>query len=295
MTGIAVTQRSVRRLAVSIALALVGACGDHRAPTSPGNPLPQTYAGFPGFDIGVYPGDATLSAWRAPASPYRWVGYYLAAPCHRDVTWMGTYQKVSALGWGTAVIYVGQQDWSQIPDLIPLSNRAAPSIELDRAAPLATSTAVTCSASLLASAQGAAEAADAIAKAMGEGVPLGSAIFLDIEYVTNVSQPLIDYMTAWIGGVLADGRYRPAVYCAKSNAATVYGVATAAYKSAGRQDTPPFWIAASSGFAITRAPSEVGLAYATVWQGMFDVSQSFGGYAATIDVDVASTPSPSAP
>jgi hypothetical protein len=98
-----------------------------------------------------------------------------------------------------------------------------------------------------------------------------------------------------MAALLADGRFRPAIYCAKSNAGVVYAAATEAYTAAGRHDAPPFWIAGSAGFAITKAPTEVGLSYATVWQGLFDVSQSWGGVAATIDVDVASTPSPSAP
>jgi len=75
----------------------------------------------------------------------------------------------------------------------------------------------------------------------------------------------------------------------------VYAAATAAYAAAGRHDAPPFWIASSTGFAITSAPTNVGLTYATVWQGLLDVSLSWGGMSATIDVDVASTPSPSSP
>ena len=42
-------------------------------------PPKVTFAGYPGFDIGVYPGDAALTAWRYPTSPYHWVGYYLTA------------------------------------------------------------------------------------------------------------------------------------------------------------------------------------------------------------------------
>lgn len=276
-------------------IALAGACSDAHRATAPLEPATPTFAGYPGFDIGVYPGDATLAAWKYPTSPYHWVGYYLAAPCHRDVTWMGQYKKLTDLGWGTAVVYVGQQDWSQIPDLIPLSRRAIASPVLDRLGEAALSSAVTCSASLLTADQGALEAADAVAKTASEGVPAGSAIFLDVEYVTTVSPPLVSYMSAWIAGVLADGRYRPAIYCAKSNAATVYSATTQAYAAAGRHDAPAFWIAASSGFAITRAPIDVGLAYASVWQGLFDISQTWGGIAATIDIDVASTPSPSSP
>jgi hypothetical protein len=208
---------------------------------------------------------------------------------------MGRYGTVTTLGWGTAVLYVGQQDWSLIPDRIVTARRAFETPFFDRHGGAAASAVVTCSASLLSAAQGAAEAADAAARIAGEGVPLGSAIFLDVEYVTTVSQALTDYVSAWIAGVLADGRFRPAVYCAKSNAESIRAVALAAYRAAGRSDAPPFWIASAAGFDITRAPPAVGLSYAAVWQGMFDVSQSWGGLAATIDVDVASSPSPSAP
>jgi hypothetical protein len=199
------------------------------------------------------------------------------------------------MGWGTAVLYVGQQDWAQIPDVIALSRRAAASPAFDRSVDTSLSTAVTCSASLLSATQGAAEAADAVAKTAGEGVPLGSAIFLDVEYVTSVSPALVNYLSAWIAGVLADGRYRPAIYCAKYNADAVHSAAAAAYASAGRRDAPPFWIAASAGFRVTSAPTDVGLAYANVWQGLFDVAESWGGIGKTIDIDVASAPSPSAP
>jgi hypothetical protein len=278
----------------AIVTAMAIACGSDHA-IAPHLPSEPTYAGYPGFDIAVYPGDAMLTAWRFPASPYHWVGYYLAAPCHRDATWMGQYGKVTSLGWGTAVLYVGQQDWSAIPAIIATSRRAAASPVFDRSPLSSQSAAVTCSASLLTTAQGMAEAADAAARAAGDGVPTGSAIFLDVEFVTSVSSALVNYMSGWITGILADGRYKPAIYCAKSNAAVVHDAATAAYAAAGRHDAPPFWIASSTGFAITSAPTDVGLTYAAAWQGLFDVSLSWGGMSATIDVDVASTPSPSSP
>jgi hypothetical protein len=202
---------------------------------------------------------------------------------------------VAALGWGTAVLYVGQQDWSQIPDIIALSRRATASPEFDRSVQSSLSAAATCSASLLSATQGTAEADDAVAKAAADGVPPGGAIFLDVEYVTSVSQALVTYMSAWIAGVLADGRFRPAIYCAKSNADAVHSATMAAYVAAGRHDAPPFWIASSVGFSLTTVPTDVGLSYASVWQGMFDVSQTWGGQSATVDVDVASSPSPSAP
>ena len=284
------------RLALIGLVIAAGACGDAAPGTAPDTKPDPAYAGYPGFDIAAYPGDAALSAWRFPTSPYHWVGMYLTAPCHRDATWEGQYKRVTSLGWGTAVVYVGQQDWSAIPDMVPSSAaslRAARRPALDRSAEAMAT--VTCSASLLTTDQGKLEANDAVTRAAGAGVPDGSAIFLDIEYVTSVSPALLNYMSAWIAGVLSDGRFRAAIYCAKSNAETLYAAATAAYAAAQRHDSPAFWIASSSGFTIASAPTAVGFTYAAAWQGLFDVSQSWGGVTLTIDVDVANSPSPSAP
>ena len=293
-------ERSVVRCIALLSVALAAACTDARSPTSPPPPPPPpVYAGYPGFDISHYPGDAALSAWRFPASPYHWVGYYLYAPCHRDSTWMGSYAKVKAMGWGTAVLYVGQQDWSMIPSSTLRARRSVASPDLDRTtmsaayAASAAATTVTCSASLLTSEQGTSEAADAGAKTAGEGVPSGSAIFLDVEYVSSVSPALATYVSAWITDVLADGRFQPAIYCAKANADAIYAAAMEAYAAAGRDDAPRFWIASSRGFAITDRPTDVGLEYANVWQGLLDVSETWGGFTSTIDVNVADSPSPS--
>ena len=67
-----------------------------------------------GFDTGIYPGDETMRVWRATA-PYKWVGYYLPAPCHKDDSWSGKRVELTDMGWGLAVIYVGQQTWSGVP------------------------------------------------------------------------------------------------------------------------------------------------------------------------------------
>ena len=247
-----------------------------------------------------------MSAWRFPASPYHWVGYYLAAPCHRDVTWMGRYSRVTSLGWGTLLIYVGQQDWARIPNASAAMRSSVvdqPTSGIARELsptepppqPSSSVAAVTCSAVLLTDAQGALEADDAIAKAIGEGFPLGSTIYLDVEYVTAVATPLKTYVTAWIAEVLRDGRYVPAVYAAKSNAPEIHQVALAAFTAAGRSDTPKFWIASSSGFSIDHHPTDVGLPYAAAWQGRFEVAEQWGGVSQIIDVNVATTRSPSAP
>ena len=73
-----------------------------------------TGASHLGFDTGIYPGDETMRVWRA-AAPYRWVGYYLEAPCHKDDSWSGKRETLTQMGWGLAVVYVGQQTWSGVP------------------------------------------------------------------------------------------------------------------------------------------------------------------------------------
>ncbi|MEO7086476.1 MAG: hypothetical protein ABI442_08965, partial [Gemmatimonadaceae bacterium] len=114
-------------------------------------------------------------------------------------------------------------------------------------------------------------------------------------YVTNVTSSLVEYYRAWIAGVLADNRYQPGIYAAKSNAAALYGAAEAEYTVRGRAGAPSFWIASSTGFSISAKPAAVGFDFAKLWQGMFDVTQTWKGAPITIDVDVASTKSPSAP
>src|SRR5207302_11448240 len=42
-----------------------------------------------GFDTFAYPGDDAMRAWLTADKPYRWVGYYLSAPCHTDSSWEG--------------------------------------------------------------------------------------------------------------------------------------------------------------------------------------------------------------
>ena len=230
-----------------------------------------------------------MRAWLRPASPYYWSGYYLAAPCHRDPSWTGKYTTLNSMGWGVTAIYVGQQDWTQIP--VPPPNRAVDSETLLEAG----GALATCSASLLSVDQGLAEAADAVQRMLTDGFPAQSTVFLDVEFVTTVTTALLDYYRAWIRGVLTDGRYLPGVYAAKSNATTLYNAAVDEFRKAGRTDSPAFRIASSSGFSMSAAPTAVGLSFATAWQGMFDVTQSWSSVSLTIDVNVASTTSPSAP
>src|SRR5690348_17876916 len=71
--------------------------------------------GHMGFDTGIYPGDAALRAWRDSGAPYEWAGYYLPSPCHPDQSWSGKRETLTSLGYGVAVLYVGQQTWGRAP------------------------------------------------------------------------------------------------------------------------------------------------------------------------------------
>jgi hypothetical protein len=196
------------------------------------------------------------------------------------------------MGWGITAIYVGQQDWTQIP--APPPNHAVDPESAPSAARSAGAAAV-CSASLLSSDQGTSEAADAVAKLLADGFPSQSVVFLDVEYVTTVTPALLDYYHAWIRGMLTDGRFVPGVYAAKSNATTLYNAAVDEFRRAGRTDLPAFWIASSVGFTTGSKPTAVGLDFATMWQGMFDVTQSWASVTLTVDINVSNTKSPSAP
>lgn len=277
--------RRVRPLAFLIIAAALAACED--APTAP-RERPPEYDGFPGFDISIYPGDAALNAWKRPSSPYHWVGYYLAAPCHRDSTWLGRHTALRNAGWGTAIIYVGQQDWRYIPNRLPSFSRAY-ALALGASA-------ATCSSSLLTAEQGMLEGEDAATKTAREQVSLGSTIFLDVEYVSSVDPALTTYVRAWVRAVLEDGRYRAGIYTARSNALAIRTAALQGYADAGRSDAPAFWIAATSsslGFSLYRHPTDVGYDFASVWQGRLDVPVTWNGITLRIDENVASTPSPS--
>ena len=282
----------VRAAAVTFVVALA-ACGADTGSITRPPPPDTTTTSFLGFDVSAYPGDAAMSAWKYPASPYYWSGYYIPAPCHRDTTWSGKYHTLTNMGWGTLAIYVGQQDWTQIPQSIAVLDRAQPTDLLTPMTEYSTAF-VTCSASLLSADQGRAEALDAVAKLRADGFPTRSTVYLDVEYVSSVTPALVSYIQGWVAAIVAEGSYRPGIYMAKSNAAAIH---TAAVGTTGAVDAadPAFWLTSSVGFNPTRQPTDVGLSYAAVWQGAYDVAQSYGGVSLTVDQDVAAKRSPSAP
>ena len=267
------------RCAASLfALATLAACSDARSPVGVGKG-PGVEPAL-GIDTSLYPGEPAMQAWRS-SSPYAWTGYYLAAPCHRDAGWMGHRAALAGMGWGMAVIYVGQQDWANF-DRIPVTANQLPAAQQ-----------VTCSASLLTTQQGTAEADDAIGKTAAEGFPAGAVIFLDVERVQTFSPALQAYVSAWVDRVLADGRFAPGIYVHAFNAQQTYDLARSVYQGRGLAGRPRFWVTTSSGFSRFSDPTAVGFSFADAWQGEYDRAETWGGYGITVDVSTSSTTSPS--
>ncbi len=277
------------------------ACTDHGMVVGP-VPAPRESTNYPGFDTSIYPGDASMAAWRKPGSPYGWVGYYLAAPCHRDPSWMGRRATLMQMGWGLAVLYVGQQTFEGLAfrDVTPeRSSVVRPSARAGIMTPPTVaeieSGVVTCSRTLLTTEQGTTDAIDAVTKTASEGFPNGTVIYLDIEPMQSIPASMDSYYRAWVQQVLAGGRFRPGIYVSKSNAQAIYEGVARAYADMHATGSAVFWVSSTSGFSLDKSPEDVGVAFAQVWQGMLDVAQTWNGVGINIDVDVAAMPSPSSP
>lgn len=240
------------------------------------------FRGVPGFDTRTFPGDTVMQRWRAE-SPYRWVGYYLPAPCHTDSTWLGKRAALERAGWGVAILYVGEQDWASAAPVAGPSGSAA--VQNPR-----------CTRANLTQERGAADALEADSLAAGEGFAPGSAIFLDVERVNTVSPELAAYVRAWATSLLDRGRYVPALYAHARNADTLRTAIEGELSRRGRPAAVKVWLAAAgTGFDVHAAPAESGATGVSVWQGAVDVRESHGGKTLRIDVNVADSPSPSAP
>lgn len=235
-----------------------------------------------GFDTHTYPGDAIMRVWKeTPGSPYKWVGFYLPAPCHADKSWSGKRDTIDAMGWGVAIVYVGQQTWGKSPRSMTPAQRTALAAKNS------------CSADLLSADRGRAEADDAITKTAAEGFSKGSVVFLDIERMEKIPQGMRDYYKAWVARMLERGDYRPGIYTHQFNAQQIFADVSDVFKAAGHNETPRFWIAGGKGFHEGRAPQDVGFAFAGVWQGLLDVARSVAEVKLPIDVNVAAWKSPS--
>jgi hypothetical protein len=238
-----------------------------------------------GFDTHTYPGEKTMRAWKnAPGAPYSWVGYYLPSPCHKDPSWVGKRELLTSMGWGLAVVYVGQQTWGRQPK--PLSSAKVAALMKNG---------TVCNANLLGVDRGAADGADAIAISTREGFAPGSIIFLDIERMEVMPEVMRQYYRAWAKALLTDGRYLPGVYVHAHNAQTVHDDLMLEFADSHTTGEPRMWIASGRGFDEGKAPQDVGFAFAGVWQGLLDVARAVADIRLPVDVNVSTWTSPSEP
>ena len=160
-----------------------------------------TATDWPGFDTGSYPGDAAIITWAAK-SPYRFVGFYLDAPCHTTTTfktWKGKDPHLKAAGLGLAIIYVGFQQGG-------------------------------CGQAKLSRAKGIEHGQDTVTKFTAEGFPNGAVVFLDVEhYNGTLSAPMEDYIRGWIGVILDSGKVTAGIYCPTSKANKIRAAAKREY------------------------------------------------------------------
>ena len=250
---------------------LLSACATPRTETL------QPARGIPGFDTRDYPGDDAMRAWFG-ASPYRWVGYYLPAPCYKGTTWSGKRQSLHEIGWGFAVLFVGEQDWSEMAGV-----RADTAVVEQPQ----------CSSAHLTTERATAHADDAARAAAQDGFPRGTVIFLDVERVDRVSPELRDYVRAWTARLLENGAYTPGLYTHDINVEALYPVVAEELVRAGRTGRAPLWVAKTSGFDIGSSPRESGYGAASVWQGVLNTREQWRGVRLNIDINVADSPDPS--
>jgi hypothetical protein len=237
---------------------------------------------FVGFDTHTYPGTATMKTWKnTPGSPYSWVGYYLPSPCHDDASWTGKRDTLMAMGWGMAVVYVGQQTWGKTPRALSESQRDAVRRKSD------------CSQDLISIDEGVRNADDATAKTKAEGFPAGSVVFLDIERMEKIPPEMRAYYRAWAARMLANNVYVPGFYAHEHNAQQIHDDVVEEFKSAGRNEEPRFWLAGGKGFDEGKAPQDVGYTFAGMWQGVIDVARSVAKIKLPVDVNVGAWASPS--
>jgi hypothetical protein len=271
----------MRVWAVVLAIAL-GACAPKLGRTPPivfGPMSRSSTPGIPGFDTRGYPGDAAMKTWKE-ASPYRWAGYYLPAPCFTNTSWTGKRAALAGLGWGFAVLFIGEQDWN-----------AAPPGARDSAS--AATQSVHCTTMNLTPQNGAAHALAADSAMSSEGFPNGSVIFLDVEPVQGVSPALAGYVRTWVATLLDSGHFVPGLYVHEKNASELYALVNFEFNRRQRRDAPQLWVAKAAGFNIIFAPLQSGVNGATIWQGVFNKRETWGGVTLTVDIDVANSASPS--
>ncbi|MFG2149006.1 glycoside hydrolase domain-containing protein [Streptomyces sp. NPDC048696] len=214
------------------------------------------------FDTCTAPTLAQMKAWKT-ASPYGAAAVYIGGKnrgCAQPQLTASWVKSVSASGWKLIPLYVGAQP--------PCRSGSNP--EKMTAADAAS--------------LGAADGADAAAKASALGMRPGGAVYLDMEGFdtanTSCKQTVLTYTRAWNKAVHAKA-YRTGFYgFASSSAAAV------AAESPGTDMPDAIWYAAYDGTASTTT----GYPFGTKWAGhrrghqyAVEKKETYGGVTLTVD------------
>jgi hypothetical protein len=217
------------------------------------------------FDTCTAPPLATMNAWRG-TSPYGAAAVYVGGRnrgCAQPQLTASWVRAVSAAGWKLIPLYVGAQP--------PCQTGSSPE----------KITAAT------ASSLGAADGADAVAKAAALGMQAGSALYLDVEAYstadTACADAVLTYTQAFTRAVRARS-YRSGFYGFASSSAA--GIAKAAGQ--GAPDLPEaLWYAKYDGAADTTGsfPYAAGLFGGHRRGHQYQVNQreTYGGASVTVD------------
>ncbi|MBI3641966.1 MAG: DUF1906 domain-containing protein [Thaumarchaeota archaeon] len=218
---------------------------------------------------------------------YFFVGYYLPrAPNVFSNSWRGKRKFLKSIGWGFAVIYVGQ--------LLKKYN----GIQTN-----------------LTKSQGFQDGKNAEQIAMNEGFPSGTTIFLDVEnYADHNSKsktPKIDpstknYVEGWIEYFVKNNYYVPGLYCYLLYSDELYNLSQSVYRSNNQSGAAKIWIFYTGSinhgvtkitFNLTTSPT-VARPFAEIWQGQQNVQVQCpcpiqSGNFLTVDLDTAVNQNPS--
>jgi len=218
-----------------------------------------------GIDTCTVPSAATMSDWLA--SPYRVISTYLGGAnwaCGYGNFTPGWVSRVAAEGWQFIPIWVGPQ-----ASCTQLTNTTV----IDPAD---------------AAAQGAAEAASAVAAAQEFGYGQGTPIYYDMESYNNsvagCSQATLTFLGAWTAGLHAAG-YLSGVY---SSAATGIADLASQYTNTSYQSPDDVWFADWNDNPVLVNP----YAPATDWPGAImhqyygSHDETWGGVTLNLDSDI---------
>jgi hypothetical protein len=217
--------------------------------------------GFAGFDTSIYPGDDVMAGLKQSTN-LRWCGFYLApAPSHPNTSWMGRHSALAEMGWGFAVIYVGQQESTG-----PGSH-------------------------VLTTDQGKLDGADACRLAEQAGFPRGTVLFLDIEAGGPISANTAAYVKGWAPAV-RDLGYRPGVYCSHTAVHSIDALGLQVHRWVYKLKTSDVGGHKPAPYKDAD-PSTSGITTAIVWQWAQNTNIDTVKGQLLVDLDTAATADPS--